>query len=245
MTQERVNENGFYWSSTPNVSTNANNAATALIFADKNTISDIGRCIGLSIRPVYQSKPMINGHEYVDLGLSVKWATCNIGAKAPHELGNQYAWGETTPKDNYTINNCQTLEVQHRERKSFFGTKTEEVIIDRKDNFIDTAQANWGGTWRMPTHYEIDELANKCKWEKTTLNDTKVFKVTGPNGNSIYLRDPGHCTIGQEGKRGGTSCFWSSSPYENMACYLFFFSNEHHITADNRYEGRAVRPVSE
>ena len=50
----------------------------------------------------------INGHEYVDLGLSVKWAMCNVGASSPEEYGDYYAWGETKTKSSYDSNNCET-----------------------------------------------------------------------------------------------------------------------------------------
>lgn len=49
-----------------------------------------------------------NGHEYIDLGLSVKWATHNVGANTPEECGDYYAWGETTTKSTYFASNCTT-----------------------------------------------------------------------------------------------------------------------------------------
>ena len=88
--------------------------------------------------------PIINGHEYVDLGLSVKWATCNIGAETPWDYGDYFAWGETEPKDDYSSGNCLT-----------YGIELPDISGDPE---YDAARAGWGGTWRMPTGTEMDEL---------------------------------------------------------------------------------------
>ena len=96
------------------------------------------------------------GHEYVDLGLSVKWATCNVGATKPEEYGNYYAWGETTTKSSYTEENCRT-----------FGVSMNDISGNAT---YDAARANIGGSARMPTASEIDELRLNCIWEWTTQN---------------------------------------------------------------------------
>ncbi len=80
------------------------------------------------------------GHEYVDLGLSVKWATCNVGATKPEEYGNYYAWGETATKSEYTEDNSLT-----------YGKQMRDISGNAQ---YDAATANWGGTWRMPTNDE-------------------------------------------------------------------------------------------
>lgn len=120
----------------------------------------------------------INGHEYVDLGLSVKWAACNMGASSPSDYGDYYAWGELQPKRKYLKQNCTT----HRKRMYKIGSNKE----------YDAARADWGGSWRLPTKKEIKELIKKCKWEETTLNGRKGYKVTGSNGNSIFLPVAGY-----------------------------------------------------
>ena len=86
---------------------------------------------------------IINGHEYVDLGLpsGLKWATCNVGANTPEEYGNYYAWGEIVPKTDYSDENCATLGKQLSD-------------ISGNANY-DAATANWGASWRMPTKEEI------------------------------------------------------------------------------------------
>lgn len=116
-----------------------------------------------------------NGHAYVDLGLSVKWATCNVGASSPEEYGNYYAWGETTTKSSYTEDNSKTD-----------GVSMSSSIAG--DASYDAARANWGGTWRLPTASESQELIDNCTWTWTTQGGKNGYKVTSEkNGNSIFL----------------------------------------------------------
>lgn len=106
----------------------------------------------------------INGHEYVDLGLpsGLKWATCNVGANSPSEYGDYYAWGETTTKTSYTYENSKT-----------YNKKIGDIGGNAS---YDAARANWGGTWRMPTKEEFDELLNKCTCTWTTQGGKKVVR---------------------------------------------------------------------
>ena len=192
------------------------------------------------VETVYEAKQMINGHEYVDLGLSVKWATCNVGANAPHEYGDYFAWGETATKREYTEENCKTIEI----RKRLFVDKT----IDKRENFKDTARANWGGSWRMPTKAEMEELKNRCTWTWTSQSGVKGYKVTGPNGNSIFLPTAGYCGGSSRNSVGEYGGYWSSTPYESdtdNAYRLYFYSGYRNVHWLSRYFGRTVRPVSE
>ena len=98
----------------------------------------------------------INGHEYVDLGLSVKWATCNVGATQPHQKGDLFRWGETTPSDFSPTT----------------PSKTSGKVMDNisgNPNY-DVARSKWGGSWRMPTVKEFEELFKKCFVKWTTQN---------------------------------------------------------------------------
>ena len=164
---------------------------------------------------------VINGHEWVDLGLSVKWGTSNVGADAPSDYGNYYAWGETSTKSKYT-------------RATYKHYRIGEYV-DIGGNIsgtrYDVARANWGGTWRMPTVEEIKELINKCTW--TWKYDG--YLVTGPNGKSIFLP-----AIGFDG------CYWSATPFSDYsACCLGFSSVNYGCYYDNRYEDNWIRPVTE
>ena len=176
-----------------------------------------------------------NGHEYVDLGLSVKWATCNVGANAPEDYGNYYAWGETSTKTEYTDYNSKTS-----------GKSMND--ISGNVNY-DAARANWGGKWRLPTKTEMQELIDKCTWTWITQNGVKGYKVTGPNGNSIFLPAAGHRSGSALYNAGGYGCYWSSAPFDNnsgsAAYYLNFYSGSRFMNRFYRFDGRSVRPVLE
>ncbi len=176
----------------------------------------------------------INGHEWVDLGLSVKWATCNMGANSPWDYGDYYAWGETNTKSDFTADNSVTYAKNMATIDSIAGNPT-----------YDAARASWGGTWRLPTREEIDELV-KCKRKWTTKGGHKGYKITGPNGNSIFLPAAGW--------RGGTSLYeagvhgyyWSAMPDENdtsIAYALYFFRGYFCGHWNYRHYGLSVRPV--
>ena len=176
----------------------------------------------------------INGHEYVDLGLSVKWATCNVGANKPEDYGDYFACGETSTKSSYTSDNSKT-----------YGKQMNDI---KGNSLYDAARANWGGTWRLPTKAELEELKNKCTWRWTTQNGVNGYKVTGPNGNSIFLPAAGDCNGSSLDRAGEGGCYWGSSPYEsnsNYAYYLYFNSGNQSVYWLNRYYGLSVRPVSE
>ncbi len=176
----------------------------------------------------------INGHEYVDLGLSVKWATCNVGASSPSDYGNYYAWGETTTKSNYSNSNSVTYG---KSMGSIAGNPT-----------YDAARANWGSTWRLPTANEIDELLNKCTWTWTSQGGHNGYKVKGPNGNSIFLPAAGWRYGTSLYGAGETGYSWSATPYEDdtsRAYCLGFSSGDHRRYWYDRSIGRSVRPVSE
>ena len=174
----------------------------------------------------------INGHEFVDLGLSVKWATCNVGANEPHGYGNYYAWGETTTKNEYTEENSRT-----------YGANMSN--ISGNSNY-DAARANWGGSWRIPTEAEIQELSKKCTWTWTSQSGVNGYIVTGPNGNNIFLPAAG----GYYGKEiygiDNDGIYWNSKPYEsndNSAYYLHINKDKYIIKRALRYGGLSIRPV--
>ncbi|MBO5718598.1 MAG: InlB B-repeat-containing protein, partial [Bacteroidales bacterium] len=192
-----------------------------------------------------------NDHEWVDLGLpsGLKWATCNVGANTPEGYGDYFAWGETSPKNDYswsTYKYCKgsknTLTKYNTD--SNYGTVDNKTTLDLSD---DAARANWGGKWRMPTKAEQDELINNCTWTWTTQNGVNGYKVTSnTNENSIFLP--------AAGSRNGTSVlhvgsdgyYWSSSLYEigpYDAYLLVFYSGRVDWGYYNRIYGRTVRAV--
>lgn len=185
---------------------------------------------------------IINGHEWVDLGLSVMWATCNVGASSPEEYGDYFAWGETTTKSSYTASNSTTWGLSPSELQS-------RGIIGSDGNLTaayDAATTNWGSKWRMPTFDEIKELRNKCTCTWTTQNGMSGMKVTAPNGNSIFLPAAGR--YGTDfSRRGSYGYYWSATPFSdsNGAYDLYFYSGSYVWSYYDRCNGHSVRPVSE
>ena len=176
----------------------------------------------------------INGYEYVDLGLSVKWAACNIGAENPWDYGDYFAWGEIAPKEEYSIDNCTTYEVELPD------------ISGNPD--YDAAAANWGGTWRMPTKDEMQELVDICTWTWTSNEGNNGYDITGPNGNSIFLPAIGWRGESSLGSDGGLGMYWDSTPLENdpsSSSGLNFYNSGHLVVWSYRYYGRSIRPVSD
>jgi TonB family protein len=192
----------------------------------------------------------INGHEYVDLGLSsgTKWATCNVGASKPEESGGYYAWGETEEKDDYTWETYKWCEGDEYSMTkyctdSYYGKIDNKTVLEPQD---DVAHVKWGGTWRMPTNEEIDELLKECTWEWTNRRGVDGYRVIGPNGKSIFLPFAGCCPGSETFSRGSFGYYWSSSLHcDNCvdAYYLLFSSYEPNWSHTSRGRGQSVRPV--
>ena len=196
--------------------------------------------------------PSTSPYEAVDLGLSVKWATFNVGATKPEEYGGYYAWGETEEKDIYnwgTYKWCNGSEDTMTEMTKYctdssYGTVDNKTVLDLED---DVAHVNWGGDWRMPTKAEQDELRTKCTWQWTTLNGVNGYNVTGPNGNSIFLPAAGFRRAAYRDDCGSYGYYWSSSLYEgeSLSAYRwYFFSGYCRWGSVYRHDGQSVRPVS-
>jgi hypothetical protein len=176
------------------------------------------------------------GHEWVDLGLpsGLKWATCNVGASTPGDYGDYFAWGETSTKSEY------------RESNSASSGKSWGDIGG--DSNRDAARANWGGSWRMPTKAEFQELVDNCTWTWTTQNGHKGYRVTGKNGQSIFLPAAGYRDGGTLHYDGEYANYWSSTPHVSStecAHSLFFFEDFRYVNWYYRDLGRSVRPVLE
>ncbi len=191
-----------------------------------------GMTIHEYLKPV-QTSGMINGHEWVDLGLSVKWATCNVGASTPGDYGDYYAWGELFTKDNYTEETCTT---NNKQISSIAG-----------DNTYDVASNKWGDNWRMPTKAEFQELIDNCTWRWAVQNGHKGYKVTSKkNNNSIFLPITGWRYGTSIRNRGTGGYYWSASILENdarIASLLYISDGSRKIYWADRCGGRCVRPV--
>lgn len=128
--------------------------------------------------------PLPKETDAIDLGLSVRWASFNVGATKPEEYGNYYAWGEIEPKLQYDY-------------ETYIGYSSDELfwgnMADTYGTSKDVAHVKWGGRWRIPTLAEIYELRDNCICTETTLNNVKGIRFTGKNGNSIFLPAAGRC----------------------------------------------------
>ena len=186
----------------------------------------------------------------VDLGLpsGTLWADRNVGADAPEAYGDYFAWGETESKDYYYWDsykwcNGTSSSMTKYCTDSYYGTVDNKTVLDLED---DAAYVKMGSAWRMPTTTEQQELLDNCTWTWTTQNGVDGRKVTGKNGNSIFLPAAGFHYDGSLLGAGSYGRYWSSSLYESYpgsAYVLYFYSGDCNWSSDDRYCGQSVRAV--
>lgn len=195
------------------------------------------------------------GHDYVDLGLpsGTLWATCNVGANAPEEYGDYFAWGEIEPKTTYnwsTYKYCNGGDGWNTLTKysnifgyGYNGFTDDLTVLQPSD---DVVTANLGGGWRMPTREDWAELYLNTtnKWTKRNGVNGRLF--TASNGNSFFLPAAGYSWDGEFYDVGSRGLYWSSSlhmddPYD--AWDFNFGSSGYGMGYHYRSNGRSVRPV--
>lgn len=210
-----------------------------------------------------------SGVQAVDLGLSVKWANMNIGATSMEDYGDYFAWGETVgckggkktfnestykyylsttkkDKDGFTVETKGYTKYVPKSKAATYGYDgfyDDKTVLDPED---DAAIANWGGSWRMPTKAEQDELRTKCTWEWKELNGKKGCKVTGPNGNFIFLPAAGNRYDSVLGYTNSGGAYWFSLCTDySINAYYFFFNHSGTVdwNSSYRYWGLSVRAV--
>ncbi len=206
-------------------------------------------------------------HEYVDLGLSVRWATCNVGADKPEDYGDYYAWGELTPKESYTWENYRFRTSGDDEgtvKLSKYTSLYYTSMLDEDNRFFiaddktqldledDVAHVKWGGDWRLPTNEEMNELIDSCTWTWTTLNGVNGCLVTsnrpGYTDRSIFLPATGKYGFETSNKSAGTwGHYWSNSVNKDQSSYnvgvLAIGSGYAAVKITFRAHGQSVRPV--
>jgi uncharacterized protein YjdB len=192
-------------------------------------------------------------YEYVDLGLSVNWATFNVGATVPEELGNHYAWGETEPKSDFSISTYKYCNGADRTftkycNNSYYGTVDNKTLLESED---DVAHVQLGGNWRMPQKEEFEELNKNCTWTWTTINGIKGFQVKsnkpGYRDRSIFIPAAGYregTSVNSEGTNGYYNTM-SLNSSNNSQIYEFSISSYSHDvnSSGSRVHGHSVRPV--
>ena len=194
----------------------------------------------------------VDGHDYVDLGLpsGTLWATCNVGADSPEELGDYFAWGETDTKDMYDWKNYKystsVNEVYILTKyctNSTYGTVDSLTVLEPSD---DAATAKWGPNWRMATQEEFNELYQNTTYEWTSYNGVEGRLLTGSNGNSIFLPATGFRLDG-ELICTGLGVYWSGSLQTEcqVAAWSLHFDdvNCHVCGTYERSRGQVVRAV--
>lgn len=173
--------------------------------------------------------------EMVDLGLSVAWASCNVGAQRPEDCGAYFAWGETAEKEDY---NWQT----------YFDADCSTVltgICGRAD--LDPAAAAWGGAWRLPSLAEMQELCDRCTWTWEDRDGQTGCRVTGPSGASIFLPAAGTRQGTQLYLAGAFGSYLTGAIDTDNAFYarslVFHPEASHWLDAHLRDYGQCVRAV--
>lgn len=201
--------------------------------------------------------------DYVDLGLTsgLKWAAWNLGATAPEDYGDYFAWGDPEPyyssldpltwKYGKTGYNWESYEWGDGNVFGKYNTDRLHGVVDNLTTLEpadDAARANWGGDWRMPTDDDWYELNAECTWEWTTRNEVNGMLATGPNGSSIFLPAAG-ARVGESlNNVGGGGYYWSSTLEEDdpAKAFIFFIDSEYHYrSGSSRYFGYPVRPVTQ
>ena len=216
----------------------------------------------------------IAGHEYMDMGNGLKWATTNVGADKPEEYGDYFAWGEVAAKDNYSWATYAHMKSGQSDWKrinkyTFADGQTNGIWYDRDGNFIgdnkksfaddyykdDAARKIWGSSWRTPTDADWTWLRENCTWTWTDDYDgtgkagmVVTSNVSGFESSSIFLPAAGYrlgTDLSGDGSDGG---YWSSSLDEHGSDYaggVYFYSGGGSRYYRGRYFGLSVRPVSE
>ena len=201
-----------------------------------------------------QEGDVIDGHAYVDLGLpsGLWWATNNVGANSPEDYGNYFAWGETEPQSNFYWSTYKHSKnstppdptLTKYNNSSSYGTVDNKIVLDPED---DAAHVNWGGSWRMPTIEEFQEILNNCTWTWTNQGNHNGYNVVSKsNGNSIFLPAAGYRDVTNLNYEGSNGYYWSSSlntSYPLTALSLEFGSDYHFTYHNVRLYGYFIRPV--
>lgn len=216
------------------------------------TVTDNGQ--ESSFQPTYkfsviQLLGFSHQHEWVDLGLpsGLLWATCNVGALTPGDYGDYFAWGETSPKLNYTWKThrwCDGSETSLTKYKSSSGNGTSFTLLDLSD---DAAHHNWGSPWRMPTKQEFEELMANCTQTWTTQDGNLGCRLTSKiNNKSIFLPAGGTCEDKERYHLHTNGEYWTSNIDINnpdRAWFFNVFSEGSILVRSMLHYGSSIRPV--
>ncbi len=189
-------------------------------------------------------------HEYVDLGLpsGTLWATCNIGATIPEDMGNYFAWGETAPKEIYDMDNYKWYN-SSSDKLTKYCTDDQYGTVDNQTELLpedDAAYVNWGPMWRMPTLDQQQELMERCSWQWVERNGVYGRLVTGPNGNTMFLPAADYRGDNSLNNVQSIGAYWSRTLDSGYPSGLYFRNFEWesvYLFSHIRSYGFTVRPV--
>lgn len=209
------------------VTTGAQSRVRLILTGESEEVSD---------DPLEQEEEM----ELVDLGLSVKWASKNLGAKTAERPGLFLSWAELNPKINYYSNN--------------YNGYSDQTGSNISATQFDAAYTQSGGKYRMPTRAEMQELLDRCTITNEIKNGVDGFRVTGPNGNSIFMPASGYKSYSDylfasdNSHNNRCGFYWTSEPYSyNSSPYAYSLvlgsDGIRSISNNSRYKGLAIRPV--
>ena len=245
---------GMYWTSTHDGSIDGGSTNVYVTSGGPRWMRSERRLGGSvrGIRPYSGPGGYINGHEYVEMGDGLKWATMNVGASSPGDYGDYLSWGETQPKTNYTWSTY--FDNPSGDGVTFTKYRTNgKTVLDSED---DAAKVNWGGTWRMPTRSEITALLDTADFDWTWTDNYNgaagyivTSKVTGYVGNRIFLPATGfrmNTTVSFASDVGNylSSDLFSESPDYSYVIYFVKTRSILSLDMSYRFRGQAVRPVS-
>ena len=239
-------------------------------FIKENALTGVYKINGKEQRYVNGELDPYNGREYVDLGLSVKWATMNVGASTTYGNGKCYAWGETAGKDEYMLNGYQlcngTSNTMNRYcTDSDYGVVDNKTVLSEAD---DAASVIWGGRWRMPSNEEFEELLSNCYCVHTTdyngsyVDGYIIYKVKSDldrgvvdtkKSSETYTLADAHIFLPASGFEknmpygaGVRGYYWTSSLYADApdnAYNIYFYPGEIYMSYFSRFCGLPIRAV--
>ena len=214
----------------------------------------------------------LNGHKFVDLGLSVKWATCNIGAADQGESGNYYMWGDLVDRksenysaDNYPYITKTMVQDKDKDGNPVFDEETGEPVMSEVWNYTDigsnisgntqydVARKEWGSTWRIPTQEEVQELIANCTFVWTNYKTATGFEITSKiNGMKIFMPAVGYYMgTGQCSYFGSNGSYWTASAFSDDgdpgAAYYILMTSGRGFRLDytSYHSAHPIRPVTE
>ena len=163
--------------------------------------------------------------EPVDLGLSVRWATCNIGAFLPEQFGTYFAWGELAAKQKYDWSTY--IFANDKRGKTFkqYNDSDKVTLLQPDNDAASVIMEKEPTAWRIPTADEWMELCTRCRWEFCALNGVNGYKITGPNNNTIFLPASDEPVGKSKKKREMTACYyWSANLSQKIEEAILFFA---------------------